>query len=90
MLAVAYSTGKILLCDIENSAPVHNLHAGSKPTTLMWSAQSKSTSDRPEFFQDFSSQFLPNLPAFEKRYLARILSTAVGFVRNFQISYVNG
>lgn len=67
VLAVAYSTEKILLCDIENSATVHTLQTTSKPTTLVWSSQSKSVPDLPQCFQDFSSQFLPNLPAFEKR-----------------------
>ena len=71
VLAVAYTTGKIVLCNVENSASVHMLQIGSRPTALIWSPQSKSESEQPECFRDFSSQFLPNLPPFEKGYFAR-------------------
>jgi len=80
VLAVAYNSGKILLCDIENSASVHTFQIGSSPTTLLWSAQSKSVTDQPECFQDLSSQFLPNLPAFEKGYFACVLVICNKFV----------
>jgi len=74
VLAIAYSTGKILLSDIENLSPIHTLQTVSKPTTLLWSPQSKSLSHDTECFRDSSSEFLPNLPAFEKGYVCMILN----------------
>jgi len=70
VLAVAYSTGKVVLSDIENSSSIHTFQTKSKPTTLLWSSQPKSDSHHAECFQDLSSEFLPNLPAFEKGYFA--------------------
>ncbi|XP_076064305.1 anaphase-promoting complex subunit 4 [Oratosquilla oratoria] len=71
VLAIAYSSGDIILVDIEDSTPVHKLEMKCNITSLSWSqhvpASQEASSSQPEF-EDVSGIYLPKLPPLAKTY----------------------
>ena len=71
VLAVGYSTGKINLCDVENSSCLQSVQLPSKVTCLLWTSDiavdCDLSKDGNNCFQDLSDQYLPKLPLFAKR-----------------------
>lgn len=72
LLAIAYDTGAITLCDVENSEVIHSLDLGACISALTWVSNSATTkeSDGSEncIYRDHSSTYLPKLPALNKGY----------------------
>ncbi|KAH8025004.1 hypothetical protein HPB51_002418 [Rhipicephalus microplus] len=72
ILAIGYSTGTIILCNVENSDIVHTLVLSVGVTCLCWSSDGTTAEDSELqsrlLFRDFSSAYLPKLPKLNKSY----------------------
>ncbi|KAK4309203.1 hypothetical protein Pmani_019129 [Petrolisthes manimaculis] len=68
VLAVSYTSGEVMLVDIEDSSPVHKLSVNAEVTALNWALhQVDETSPEPAF-EDLSDTYLPPLPSLSKTY----------------------
>ncbi|XP_075545820.1 anaphase-promoting complex subunit 4 [Dermacentor variabilis] len=72
ILAIGYSTGTIILCNVENSDIVHTLTLSCGVTCLCWSSDGTTAEDTELqsriLYRDFSSAYLPKLPSLNKSY----------------------
>ncbi|CAL4131665.1 unnamed protein product [Meganyctiphanes norvegica] len=69
VLAIGYSTGEVVLVDIEDSSPVHKLNVNAEVTSLNWSQHiPEKDSDKQPDFEDTSETFLPPLQLLSKSY----------------------
>ncbi|XP_045626150.1 anaphase-promoting complex subunit 4 [Procambarus clarkii] len=69
VLAVGYSTGEVILVDIEDSSLVHKLNANAEVTALNWAVHVPEEASKKEtLFEDSSEMFLPPLPSLSKTY----------------------
>ena len=70
VVSVAYSNGRVNLCDVENASVMHSLTFDSDITYTTWlsgvNSVATSGSERDDGFQDTSSHYLPALPPFTK------------------------
>ncbi|CAN8004254.1 unnamed protein product [Ixodes pacificus] len=73
ILAIAYDTGTIILCNVENADIIHTIEVGSCISTLTWASDDSSTTNgepRSDIYKDVSKTYLPNLPSLNKTYSA--------------------
>lgn len=72
ILAIGYSTGTIILCNVENSDIVHTLTLSCGITCLCWSSDGTTAEDAELqsriLYRDFSAAYLPKLPSLNKSY----------------------
>ncbi|KAG0696235.1 Anaphase-promoting complex subunit 4 [Chionoecetes opilio] len=69
ILAVGYSTGDVVLVDIEDSSSVHKLNVSAEVTALSWAAHIPEEPTAEEtMFADTSDNYLPPLPSLSKTY----------------------
>lgn len=69
ILAVGYSTGEVVLVDIEDSSSVHKLNLSAEVTALSWAAHVPEEPTKEEtMFADTSDNYLPPLPSLSKTY----------------------
>ncbi|CAN7999098.1 unnamed protein product [Ixodes hexagonus] len=71
ILAIAYDTGTLILCNVENADIVHTIEVAACISTLSWASDGSSTSDvgpRLDIYKDVSKTYLPNLPSLNKTY----------------------
>jgi hypothetical protein len=73
VLAVGYSSGKVMLCDVENASNLQSMNLSCGVTCLIWSPDildgSGSSGESKQFFEDLSDRYLPKLPPFSKRFV---------------------
>ncbi|XP_066986916.1 anaphase-promoting complex subunit 4 [Macrobrachium rosenbergii] len=69
ILAVGYSSGEVVLVDIEDSNPVHNLNVNAEVTSLTWAQHiSKDDTKDETLCEDNSEVYLPPLASLTKTY----------------------
>ncbi|XP_071539461.1 anaphase-promoting complex subunit 4 [Panulirus ornatus] len=69
VLAVGYSSGEVVLVDIEDSSPVHKLSVNGSITALNWALHvPEETPKKETVFEDSSETYLPPLPSLSKAY----------------------
>ncbi|XP_037779619.1 anaphase-promoting complex subunit 4-like [Penaeus monodon] len=69
VLAIGYSSGEVVLVDIEDSSPVHKLNVKAEVTALNWALHvPEETAKKKTVFEDTSETFLPPLPSLSKTY----------------------
>ena len=75
MLAIGYSCAKVLLCDVENSAKLHNIEFECGVSSIKWVAEQEKKARREgdemtevDCFQETAATYLPRLPNFPKTY----------------------
>ncbi|XP_050707984.1 anaphase-promoting complex subunit 4-like [Eriocheir sinensis] len=69
ILAVGYSSGEVVLVDIEDSSSVHRLNVKAEVTSLSWAAHMPEEPTKEDtIFQDTSDSYLPPLPSLSKTY----------------------
>lgn len=72
ILAVAYETGKIVLCDVENADILHTIEIRASITAMTWVAKFTSDATKSDneiyFYEDLSHHFLSKLPSLSKSY----------------------
>ena len=72
VLAIGYSCAKVVLCDVENSAKLHNIEFECGVASIKWVAeQEKKTNDNDsstevDCFTEAAATYLPRLPNFPK------------------------
>ena len=72
VLAIGYSCAKVVLCDVENSAKLHNIEFECGVSSIKWVAeQEKPDSDgesstEVDCFHECAATYLPRLPNFPK------------------------
>ncbi|XP_076313209.1 anaphase-promoting complex subunit 4 [Tachypleus tridentatus] len=68
VLAVAYDTGTVLLCDVENSDVLHKIDVASSISCMSWVQKHEQHKREHLCYIDRSSQYLPKLPSLTKSY----------------------
>lgn len=74
VLAVGYNNGKVIICDVENATPLHDLSIDMALTSMTWVSEVKpdlkddESFTENDYYQDQSAYFLPRLPHFPKSY----------------------
>lgn len=74
VLAVSYSSGTVILCNVENSSVLHQLDLSSEVTSLNWICETMATEttepekEEDQQYKDRSSVYLPKLPQLSKGY----------------------
>ncbi|XP_071949251.1 anaphase-promoting complex subunit 4-like [Antedon mediterranea] len=85
VLAVSYSSGKVLLCDVENAAILHKMELGVAVDCMEWINTDEKTSTKDDscqdtsqkdIFQDNSYTYLPKLAPLPKSYTTTSRGTA--------------
>ncbi|XP_013771782.1 anaphase-promoting complex subunit 4-like [Limulus polyphemus] len=68
VLAVAYDTGTVLLCDVENSDVLHKIDVASSILCMAWVQKHEQHEREQLCYTDRSYQYLPKLPSLTKSY----------------------
>lgn len=68
-LAVGYSSGTVLLVDVENADHIHSYETNSSISCMSWTATESTTEATScPYFSDVSAKYLPKLPPLAKSY----------------------